>query len=330
MKVNVALVFLVSSMPLQSLQAQHYSVEELTQGFYAQYVEKSSAGQMEMDGMDILMYAHEDLGNIKQSSDKPFLCFNEELHKAGDISLPPSIFVELYEMPDRKSHLYWYSTRDSSNRSESDKLRDVLRRTYGSKQLPSGAVLVPVRWFSGELHALHKPFLYGNVPVSRYLCLYRIEKGVFMENEQGNSYFYDSDHTEIEFDAWAIAKTTTSRYHEVGPEDDKLSNYRAMTLFSREVTRNLDAHLLPEDMERSYAIMLHLDDYDQLHLYPLLPKELTMEDKLLLTILSNAIERQPARTFGKLRSARGPYPAVFLWAHFNRRRWSFEDYKYIE
>lgn len=179
MKKSIALLLFGVILPLQSLWGQHYSIEELTQGFYAQYVEKSSVGQMEMEGMDMLMYANEEFGNIKQSSDKPFLCFNEELHKAGDINLPPSVFVELFEIPNSESRLYWYSTRDSSNRAETVKLRDVLLRTYGGKQLPGGAVLVPARWFSGELHALHKPFLYGNVPVSRYLCLYRIKKRHF-------------------------------------------------------------------------------------------------------------------------------------------------------
>ena len=134
----------------------------------------------------------------------------------------------------------------------------------------------------------------------------------------------------LEIDAWNIAKTTTGRNHEAGPEDAKLSNYRAMELFSREFSRHLDLHLLPEDMERTYSIMLHLDDYDQIHLYPLLPEELTIEDKLILTILGNVTEQQPAHTFRKLRSQRGPYPAVFLKVHLKRRRCFFSDYKYLE
>ena len=156
--------------PLQSLWAQHYSVEELIRGFYAQYVEKSSEGRLEMDGLDMLMYAHEDIGRIRQSPDKPFLCFNEELHMAGDLKLPASVFVELYEEPGLESHLYWYSLRDSSCEGESDRLRVTLQRKYGSKQLPGGAVLVPAKWFSGELHALRNPFVYGNVPVSGSRC----------------------------------------------------------------------------------------------------------------------------------------------------------------
>ncbi len=330
MKRNVALVLLMALFPLQSLWAQHYSVEELIRGFYAQYVEKSSEGRLEMEGLDMLMYAHEDIGRIRQSPDKPFLCFNEELHMAGDLKLPASVFVELYEGPGWESHLYWYSLRDSSCVGESDRLRVTLQRKYGSKQLPGGAVLVPAKWFSGELHELRNPFVYGNVPVSGSRRLYRIEKGVYAKFENGNDYISDRDFPELEIDARNIARTTTGRNHEAGPEDAKLSNYRAMELFSREFSRHLDLHLLPEDMERTYSIMLHLDDYDRIHLYPLLPRELTIEDKLILTILGNVTEQQPAHTFSKLRSPRGTYPAVFLKVHLKRRRCFFSDYKYLE
>ena len=312
------------------VHAQEYTIEELVQGFFAQYVEMSPSGRAELNGMDMLMYGHEDTGTVHQSPDRYFLCFDERLHAAGDIKLPPSVFVELYESPNRDSGLYWYSLRDSCDMGENDRVRAALQRKYGSKQLPGGAVLIPVRWFDGELRTLSDPFLYGNVPVSSWLSEIRIDWGKFLPNAQGYSRTYNHDYSEIESDARSVAKTRTDRLYEVGLGDKKLTNYRAMKLFSCEVNRSLDKRLLPEDMERSYAIMLHLDDYDKAHLYPLLPKELTVEDKLLLTVLSNAVEQQPARTFAKLRSARGAYPAMFLRAHFRCGQWSFEDYRFIE
>lgn len=315
---------------MQPARAQEYIIEELAQGFFAQYVEMSPSGRAELNAMDMLMYGHEDMGTIRQSPDRYFLCFDERLHAAGDIKLPPSVFVELYESPNRDSGLYWYSLRDSCDMGETDRVRAALQRKYGSKQLSGGAVLIPVRWFDGELRTLSDPFLYGNVPVSPWLSEIRIDRGKFLPNAQGYSRTYNHDYSEIESDAQCVATTRTDHLREFGLGDKKLTNYRAMELFSREVTRSLDMRLLPEDMERSYAIMLHLDDYDKAHLYPLLPKELTTEDRLLLTVLSNAVEQQPARTFAKLRSARGAYPALFLRAHFKRGRWFFKDYRFIE
>lgn len=329
MKKKILLAACATLLGLQPVHAQ-YTIGELVQGFYAQYVEKSSSGQEELNSMDMLMYGHETTGTIRQSVDRHFLCYDERLHAAGGIKLPPSVFVELYESHNDDSGLYWYSLRDSTDMRETERVRAALQRKYGSKRLPGGAVLIPVRWFDGELHTLLAPFLYGNMPVSPCLGKMQIDGGTFAKNAQGYDLTYDHGYPEIESDAWFVATTSTGHLRETGSKDRKLTNYRAMELLSREISRGLDMRLLPEDMERSYAIMFHLDDYDKAHLYPLLPRELTVEDKLLLTVLSNAVEQLPARTFAKLRSARGAYPAMFLRAHFKCGRWFFEDYRFIE
>lgn len=77
--------------------------------------------------------------------------------------------------------------------------------------------------------------------------------------------------------------------------------------------------------------MLYLDEKNKAHLYPLLPRELTNEDILLLSSLSNAVEQQPAGIFGKLLSARGSFPAIYLRVCFSHKKWHrFCDFRFIQ
>ena len=60
----------------------------------------------------------------------------------------------------------------------------------------------------------------------------------------------------------------------------------------------------------------------------LLPKELTLEDRLLLTVLATAVEYQPKRSFAGYVSTRGKFPAVYLKARFRGGKWFFHDYRF--
>ena len=80
--------------------------------------------------------------------------------------------------------------------------------------------------------------------------------------------------------------------------------------------------------DKEYSIMLYLDEGGKAHLNALLPRELTIEDRLLLTILATAVEYQPKHSFAGYVSARGRFPAVYLKAHFRGGKWYFHDYRY--
>ena len=267
---------------------------------------------------------------------KEYLYGADELHKVGDISLSPSIFVCVVERKDSTSvlTLCWKGLRDSTD-AANVAIRSLLCKKYGYKRC-GDTILIPARWFSGELLVYSNPFLYGNVMLTSRILRAHVEKGELLQDEGQNAFTSWSARNGLNSDVSAIEMTRTDGYVEVridekySKERAKLENCKAMKLLGRNISRNAGGHFLPTEMQREFAVMLYLDEYDKAHLHPLLPRELTDTDCILLAMLANLIDQQPAGTFTKYFSAKGRFPAVFLKANLWNGRWFFKDYRFIE
>lgn len=108
----------------------------------------------------------------------------------------------------------------------------------------------------------------------------------------------------------------------------ELQSRKALALFAHNINDCIDTSLIPKGMNKEYAVMLYLDDNSKAHLRPLLPRELTDEDKLVLGLLSAAVHQQSDGTFQGYWSGKGYFNAIYLKATFQHNGWAFEDYKY--
>ena len=321
------LAFGTFSLPIHS---QQYTIEELKQGFYDQYVEKKE-NTFFMSMEPLLLASGSDF--LDNFGVKYFLCPSESLHQVEKLNIPPSNFV-IYRMSDDKRILCWMSTLQDSDTKENVALRKTLQKKFGTIPLQGDTVLVPAKWFSGQIRYLLDPFVYGHEIVSDRLEMDSVADGVILARNKDQRYVYWTP-SYLETDSRRISNKRTDTIIKVvmdGKPDVHLENARGMALYERDINRFIDNSLIPNDYEydKQYAIMLYLDEGGGGHLNVLLPQELNMEDRLLLTILATAIENQPKHTFAGYVSARGRFPAIYLKAYFSKGHWTFEDYRFVD
>ena len=321
------------SLPIHS---QRYTIEELKQGFYDQYVGKTidtSAFQVDSLKEGCKMC-------ILKNQAPHILCSCDLLHKEGNLRLPPSQFAWVWSKEEKGVlyRLYWISTVEAPDSEVSQKIKKQLKKKYGQLILEDGTELIPAKWFSGHIKVLSNPFVYGGEVVSKRLMKAQILDGVFLQIGEDEDPFYYDNYRDcpLEYEASSIEKIRLDGKMEVrfdghtSREEEALRTAKGLALFARDINRCIDNSLLfSMRTKKEYSVMLYLDESTlKAHLHPLLPQELTDEDRLLLSLLSTAVEQQPAGTFKGYDSGRGFFPAIYLKANCSRGRWSFEDYRF--
>lgn len=317
-------------------QPNVFTVEELKQGFYDQYTtpkKDSLIGEWDRYFEGSLNYPKE--GDLQLDSvSHNFIFPSDALHTVGKYRLPPSDFVCL-GIFDSQTHsfsegFYWIGTRYHQNTPENLRLKKYLKKKYGYLSIGRDSILVPAKWFTGHFTALTKPFEYGHTVIAESWLFGDVDMGEF-HSEKGihpvnGGWRRPSG---LESAVMSIARTNSNGtiHHTTNTEQ---ASSESLSLFARDINRLIDKQLIPMEMKKEYSVMLYLDKSEKAHLYPLIPRELTDADRLLLTLLSNAIEQQPVRTFGGYFSDRGFFPAIYLRARYFMSNWSFEDYRFIE
>lgn len=112
--------------------------------------------------------------------------------------------------------------------------------------------------------------------------------------------------------------------------DYKRASAKEMELLGCFVNRLTDRRLIPFEAKAELSVMLTFDSSRKAHVEALLPKEMSLADCLWLTLLSDAIEQLPARTFDMYLTEYGTrFPCLYLKAKFSRQRWYFTDYSTV-
>ena len=325
-------IFLVCQVYISGQELIHsYNIDELKVGFYSQYVDKKE--NTALTRMEPLHQASEH-DFLDSFGHKYYLCWLESLHHIEKLDIPPSEFV-LYTMSDDRQILCWLSTLHDSDSKENTKLRKSLQKKYGSIFLQGDTVLIPAKWFTGQLQRLMDPFVYGHEIVSEWLEKDSVDEGFIIRREKNQHHVYWRP-SSLEMDASMIMKRSINNRVEVTMDGQRdttakhLGNERGMALFERDINRCIDNRLLPKELsyDKEYSVMLYLNEGGKARLIVLLPKELTLEDRLLLTVLATAVEYQPKHSFAGYISARGRFPAVYLKARFKGGQWFFHDYRF--
>ena len=325
------LAFGTFSLPIHS---QQYTIEELKQGFYDQYVEKTiDSSAYRVDSLNMANLHH-----YYESHDRIILCPSDSLHQAGKLRLPLSRFVWITEVIGEKDRLYWQDALEVEDSVEYQKLRTQLVKKYGHIFLDDGTELIPANWFTGDLKLLTNAFVYGGEVVAYWLRKTHVVEGSIQFHEEGNPFYYNRYRGAplLEREASSIEKTRLDGKMEIrvdghtSREERALKTAKGLALFARDINRCIDNRLLfSMQTRKEYSVMLYLDENTlKAHLHPLLPQELTDEDRLQFSLLSTAVEQQPAGTFKGYDSGRGFFPAIYLKANCSRGRWSFEDYRF--
>lgn len=323
---NIITKFVCLLFPLLIRGQERFTYEELRDGFFTQYVDKNS--QKSLDSLDMLLWENKDSIILKRDRSKYYLCPNSSLHKVGDITLPISTFAYITEENEdgyERHVLYWVEPRHGGDTEAWRKQRKALRKKYGCVILNDSTVLIPVKWYSGEVNFLESPFLYGNQFVSNRLCSVTLLGGIYSPKDNSQPAF--SSQWKIGGELRSIifhimSMQGNGRYISQldGEENKKLERERGLCLFSKEVSRYIDVSFLEKDyFSREYTVMLRLDETLKAHLYVLQPEKLTTEDRLLLSSVSTAVNQQPAGTFSGYWCSRGLYPAIFLKMRLSER-----------
>lgn len=323
---NIITKFVCLLFPLLIRGQERFTYEELRDGFFTQYVDKNS--QKSLDSLDMLLWENKDSIILKRDRSKYYLCPNSSLHKVGDITLPISTFAYITEENEdgyERHVLYWVEPRHGGDTEAWRKQRKALRKKYGCVILNDSTVLIPVKWYSGEVNFLESPFLYGNQFVSNRLCSVTLLGGIYSPKDNSQPAF--SSQWKIGGELHSIifhimSMQGNGRYISQldGEVNKKLERERGLCLFSKEVSRYIDVSFLEKDyFSREYTVMLRLDETLKAHLYVLQPEKLTTEDRLLLSSASTAVNQQPAGTFSGYWCSRGLYPAIFLKMRLSER-----------
>lgn len=307
-----------------------FSYKELIDGFFAQYVNRESHASL--DSMDILIWDAKDAISTKRDSSNFYLCPNPDLHKVGDITLPTSTFVYIDEK-DEQGHemhvLYWMSPRQQTEKYK--KIKKILCSRYGCITLNDSSTLIPAKWYSGKMDFLESPFLYGNQFVSKRLNSVTLKNGIYSSEDNTQPAFYSQWKTggDLQHTISMIESIQENGRRISGEPINKSSEREKMLyLFGREVSLHIDFSFFEKNYRsKEYTVMLRLDETLKAHLYVLLPKDLTTEDRFLLTAVSMAVELQPAGIFSGYWCSRGLYPAIFLKLTVSERSGcTFRDY----
>ena len=313
-------------------QTTKFSYDELKEGFITQYIKKESTKTL--DSLDILYWSTKDSSRKDWKEPKFYLLGNSSLHKADDISLPVSTFAYLNETDNKTGHdvhtLYWIEPRLPHFR-EYEQLKRKLRKKYGYITLRDSTILIPAKWFSGEIKFMESPFLYGNQFISKRLCLATLINGQYCPADEETPAFSSrwKDGGELEFTIYHLESMMGNGQYQSNNISPLLKREKALFLFSKNVSQHLDLSFLPDDYRsKEFTVMLRLDETLKAHLNVLKMDELTIEDRLVLTALSMAIEQQPAAQFSGFWCERGLYPAIFLTVNLSKR--SGCNFKYYD
>ena len=303
------------------------SLDLCKEGFYAQYCNGES--HVSIDSLDKVYYAYKgEMTDTLRSNSISFMRASADLHSVGKVALPVSRYVMMTdEVEPGKLQETLYVMQDSLNKSACEKLK----KKYGCRPLGNDTVLIPAKWFTGQIVHLYAPFVYGNSIVARYIRKATYCNGIEDERKKGEPLFQGKE-SWLDWTVYSVRSNVIFgeiTLDERGP-DYRRKSAKEMELLGCFVNRLTDRRLIPFEAKAELSVMLTFDSSRKAHVEALLPKEMSLADCLWLTLLSDAIEQLPARTFDMYLTEYGDrFPCLYLKAKFSRQRWYFTDYSTV-
>jgi len=334
MKTILSILFLSCALLTNAqMQVKAYSLEEMKAGFISQYVNhepEPSLTEYDEIWFDSQLYAT--YGDEKDSIDpyyankikslKRIMESDPSLRVVKNKVLPPSIYLWIYDKENKNATLYWIGFKDDKGSKKQTKLREWLCKQFGTVVIEN-CTLVPAKWFSGQLKILESPMVYGNTLVALSLYIANVVNGEFEKSKYSYpSSRYEWSHLEsdVKYIREGIMEVSTH-----GPWSRKQRKAMALNLFARDVNKlcTLQRDIRPVE----YSFLFFVDSEFKTHLHVLLPSQLNAEDEKRISELSNAIEAQPTKVFGRYWTLEVKrFSGRYVKAIFDGRGWHFSDY----
>lgn len=336
MKINITLLLVIMS--YVAFAQSDFSREELRQGYERQYVSRAESPDMsiydKVCGFASILPCDDDKDYhwyVKQS---------DVLRHVGKIIIPPSMYcvqnisypawgMERVEKNDTLA-LYWVGSLNHYLDKEDVKLRNKLKKKYGSVILEDSVEVIPAKWFSGELLVSRNPDWYGGFLTSSLQKSMQFRAGVsapytdVVERISAVGSLY--------YDYMGISKENPNIIN-TGDNPFKLEaklQAHAMNLLARDLGRSFTTSY-PQDSTRwnEYPILILTDSVHKSHIEALYPDSLDEKGKCLIQSLSDAMEQQPAGILTESRTIDGRvFNALFVRAIYNTvsKLWMFMEY----
>lgn len=300
------------------------SLEELKANFKAWYRERDHAAQTPPDLItDDLPWLYKinhydaDLGRKVHYVDTPD---PDRLYRAGRNRLPAACWSidRCFTPTGRQQRLCLHSLSPGVlQAADSAALCLRLERRYGAL----GEKGVPATWFSGTLGVTANWFPYCNNRVTMKVLRYRVKKGIiqdrtFIENRFGTL-------AQRQYDEIKATYAQIRRYWDMYLGDIELRH------FTEALQTVLPAAAAAYNGRCRFSFLILTDWCGRATLHPLLPEELTTEEKACADRLAQAVRRLPAGLFGHMVTTDGRiFPARYVEGtyHLNENKWTFSDY----
>ena len=158
------------------------SLDLCKEGFYAQYCNGES--HVSIDSLDKVYYAYEDeMCDTLYDNSISFMRASADLHSIGKVTLPVSKFIMMTDKVEPHGlKVSLYVMQDSLNKSACEKLK----KKYGYRPLGNDTILIPAKWFSGQIVHLYDPFVYGNTIVTRKISKVTYSNGIEDERKKAS------------------------------------------------------------------------------------------------------------------------------------------------
>ena len=326
------MVVLIVLLPLQLMAQSAPTMSELRQGFREQYILHHP--QPDMSTYDKVSFHFASVSEMQDIH--RYVSGAEAIRKAGSIQLPPSLYVFVDDMGDsfcsqsEAKTLYWVGSLNPTSLEKEKKLKDKLKRKYGSVLVNDSTEAIPVKWYDGKLFVTEDPDWYANHLVSARQSEYGIKGGNVVRYNNKRVYWgsLSSDVFRIQRLRKDLFTIDDSRNIEV------LRRVQALNLLARDLSRAIGYKQNPESDNKGpeYTLVITTDSTKKSHLAPLFPDSLTENDTKILKQLSDAMEQQPRGILQAEWDMNGtPFNALFIKATFKERGgfWVFDEYRRV-
>lgn len=199
----------------------------------------------------------------------------------------------------------------SGDTAAATKMRHTLAKKYGKENI------IPATWYTGLIGELEQPVFYMDFTVSPYLSFTPVKQGIVSGQEMSMKFSnqtYDDEARNM--------KRIVIDGHWIDRIDYE------QVFFSHDVNR-----AWAEDNRKAYtkekiSLLLVTEEDGSITIYPLLPEELTDNQKNLLADLQETVDRFPRWCFRYLYTSDGRiFPGRYVHASYAPdSKWTFIDY----
>lgn len=314
-------------------QAQTYvSSQDMREGYVRQYLKKEKFPSLK--DYDIVYFKYEEGLDFRGLSENDSLCsymqLCPKLRKAGNITLPPSVYVvtiKSWQNTDG-AQLFWVKTRSSTSSADAQRIKDTLKSAYKSVTICEGGEAVPVEWFSGDIFTQYQPVLHGGYYMSTYptQCIH-----VTDSQDAANSHVTELSKTKGKMYAdicdilgtWRHGNTALHANAKFLPPRKRAEG--AIHLLSRDLRNVMAKKNAKSDGIKLYNLVLTYDKKGRTMAMPAQSVSLLPEDVVRIKELNTSLKKLPLHSIGDTYTLDGRlYPGVCVDATYDNGLWWME------